>query len=91
MSDMGGDLSYVRDKVEDLMEMITEKEFYHGIEEVDANHEYFLEGVENLQKTVEEFRTKAADFQTTFKRNFKVTKIFKYLKIVKEVFLSSWR
>ena len=84
MSEMGGDLSYVRDKVEDLMEMITEKEFYHGIEEVDANHEYFLEGIENLQKTVEEFRTKAADFQTTFKRNFKVTKIFKYLKIVKE-------
>ena len=83
MSEMGGDLSYVRDKVEDLMEMITEKEFYHGIEEVDANHEY-LEGIENLQKTVEEFRTKAADFQTTFKRNFKVTKIFKYLKIVKE-------
>lgn len=44
MSDMGGDLSYVRDKVEDLMEMITEKEFYHGIEEVDANHEFFWRG-----------------------------------------------
>ena len=84
MSDMGDDISFVRDKVENLMEMITEKEFYHGIEEVEANHEYFLEGIENLQKTVEEFRTKAADFQTTFKRNFKVTKIFKYLKIVKE-------
>ena len=84
MSEMGDDLSYVRDKIDDLMEMITEKEFYHGIEEVDANHEYFLEGIENLQKTVEEFRTKATDFQTSFKRNFKVTKIFKYLKIVKE-------
>ena len=84
MYEMEEDLSSVRDKIDNLMEMLTEKEFYQGIEDVDANHEYFMEGIENLQKTVEEFRTKAADFQTTFKRNFKVTKIFKYLKIVKE-------
>ena len=50
---MGDDLSFVRDKIDDLMEIITEKESYHGIEEVDANHEYFLEGIENLQQTVE--------------------------------------
>ena len=84
MSEVKGDLSVVRDGINNLMEMITEKEFYKGIEDVQANYEYFVEGMENLQKTVEEFRTKAADFQTTFKRNFKVTKIFKYLKIVKE-------
>ena len=74
---MRDDLLFVRGTIDDLMEIITEKEFYHGIEEVDANHEYFMEGVENLQKTVEEFRTKAADFQTSFKQNFRVTKIFK--------------
>ena len=84
MSGMEDDLSSVRDKVEDLMELFTEKEFYQGIEDVDANHEYFMEGIENIQKTVEEFRTKAADFQTTFRKNFKITRIFKYLKIVKE-------
>ena len=84
MSGMKDDISVVRDGINNLMEMITEKEFYKGIEDVQANYEYFVEGMENLQKTVEEFRTKAADFQTTFKRNFKVTKIFKYLKIVKE-------
>ena len=43
-----------------------------------------MEGIENIQKTVEEFRSKAADFQTTFRKNFKITRIFKYLKIVKE-------
>ena len=84
MSEVKDELSVVRDGVNNLMEMITEKEFYKGIEDVQANYEYFIEGMENLRKTVKEFRTKAADFQTTFKRNFKVSKIFKYLKIVKE-------
>ena len=84
MSEVKDELSVVRDGINNLMEMITEKEFYKGIEDVQANYEYFIEGMENLRKTVKEFRTKAADFQTTFKRNFKVSKIFKYLKIVKE-------
>ena len=84
MSEIEDDLSALRNNIDDLLEIITEKEFYRGIEEVNANHEYFMEGVENLEKTIEEFRTEATAFQTSFKRNFKIKKIFNYLKIVKQ-------
>ena len=40
MSKIEDDLSALRDNIDDLLEIVTE------IEEVDANHEYFMEGVE---------------------------------------------
>ena len=83
MSEIRDEFSDVRDNVEVLMEIVTEQEFKRGIEEVESNHEYFLEGVENLEKTIEEFKPQAVLFQTAFKRNFRIKKLFNYLKIVK--------
>ena len=40
MSKIEDDLSALRDNIDDLLEIVTE------IEEVDPNHEYFMEGVE---------------------------------------------
>ena len=83
MSEIRDEFSDVRDNVEVLMEIVTEQEFKRGIEEVESNHEYFLKGVENLEKTIEEFKPQAVLFQTAFKRNFRIKKLFNYLKIVK--------
>ena len=83
MSEIRDDLTDVRDNVEVLIEIVTEQEFKRGIEEVESNHEYFLKGVENLEKTIEEFKPQAVLFQTAFKRNFRIKKLFNYLKIVK--------
>ena len=83
MSEIRDEFSDVRDNVEVLMEIVTEQEFKRGIEEVESNHEYFLEGIENLEKTIEEFKPQAVLFQTAFKRNFRIKKLFNYLKIVK--------
>ena len=83
MSEIRDEFSDVRDNVEVLMEIVTEQEFKRGIEEVESNHEYFLKGVENLEKTIEEFKPQAVSFQTAFKTNFKIKKLFNYLKIVK--------
>ena len=43
-----------------------------------------MEGIDNLQRTVDDFKPEAWNFQATFKKNFNTKKLFKYLKIVKE-------
>ena len=47
-------------------------------------HQYFMEGLHNLEETYESFKLQEASFQISFNKHFKVEKIHKYLKIIQQ-------
>ena len=82
MTNMGGELSCLRGDMKIVLELISDKEFYEGIETIDAYHKYyFINGPNNLEMTNESFKTVEASFQISFNKHFKVEKIFKFLKL----------
>ena len=81
MAKIGGELSALRSDLEDVLMLICDREFYEGIETINAHHRYFFEGLENLEITNESFKTVEASFQISFNMHFRVRKIFKFLKI----------
>ena len=82
MTNMGGELSCLRGDMKIVLELISDKEFYEGIETIDAHHKYyFITGPNNLEMTNESFKTVEASFQINFNKHFKVQKIFKFLKL----------
>ena len=82
MTNMGGELSCLRGDMKIVLELISDKEFYEGIETIDAHHKYyFITGPNNLEMTNESFKTVEASFQISFNKHFKVQKIFKFLKL----------
>ena len=82
MTKMGGELSCLRGDMKIVLELISDKEFYEGIETIDAHHKYyFITGPNNLEMTNESFKTVEASFQISFNKHFKVQKIFKFLKL----------
>ena len=82
MTKMGGELSCLRGDMKIVLELISDKEFYEGIETIDAHHRYyFINGPNNLEMTNESFKTVEASFQISFNKHFKVQKIFKFLKL----------
>ena len=82
MTKMGGELSCLRGDMKIVLELISDKEFYEGIETIDAHHKYyFINGPNNLEMTNESFKTVEASFQISFNKHFKVQKIFKFLKL----------
>ena len=80
MNNMGGELSSLRGDMKIVLELISDKEFYEGIETIDAHHRYYMDGLDNLEMTNESFKTVEVSFQTSFNKHFKVQKIFNFLK-----------
>ena len=81
MTKMGLELSSLRGDMEVVLKLISDKEFYEGIENIDAHHQFFMDGLNDLERTSESFKTVEASFQISFNRQFKVQKIFSFLKI----------
>ena len=82
MTKMGGELSSLRSDLKVVMRLLSDKEFYKGIEIIDAYHKnYFMEGLNDLENTNESFKTVEASFQISFNKHFRVQKIFQFLKI----------
>ena len=74
-------LSVLRTDMEEVLKLISDKEFYEGIETIDAHHKfYFINGLNDLEITNESFKTVEASFQINFNKHFRVQKIFKFLK-----------
>ena len=84
ISTIGTEINSLRRDVENVLELISDKEFYKGIREVDAHYEFYSEGVNNLEVTNEDFKAVATKFQINFKKNFVISKIFKFLKIIQQ-------
>ena len=81
MAKIGGELSALRTDMEDVLKLISDKEFYEGIESIDAHHKYyFINGLNDLEITNESFKTVEASFQISFNKHFRVQKIFNFLK-----------
>ena len=78
-----GDINSLRGDVADMLEVITDKEFFDHIREVDAHYAFYTES-EDIEATNEDFKAVATQFQINFKKNFVVSKIFKFLKIVQQ-------
>ena len=80
MANIRGEVSALRIDVGDMLRLMSDREFYEGIETIDAHHQFYMEGLHNLEDTNESFRTVEASFQITFNKHFRVEKIFKFLK-----------
>ena len=81
MSKMGGELSSLRVDMK-VLELISDKEFYEGIEIIDTHHKYyFMDGLNDLENTSDSFKAVEASFQMSFNKHFRVQKIFTLLKI----------
>lgn len=78
MAKIRGELSGLRNDMEDVLKLISDKEFYEGIETIDAYHRYYMDGLNDLETTNENFD--AFNFQISFNKHFRVEKIFKFLK-----------
>ena len=49
MAKIGGELSLLRTDMEEVLKLISDKEFYEGIETIDAHHKfYFINGLNDL-------------------------------------------
>ena len=83
-SKLGPEITTLRRDVETVLELISDKEFYEGIREVDAHYEFYSEGADDLEVTNENFKAVATQFQISFKKNFVISKIFKFMKIVQQ-------
>ena len=81
MTKMGSELSSLRGDLKDVIKLISDKEFYEGIENIDAHHKFFMDGLNDLERTNESFKTVEASFQISFNKQFQVQKIFSFLKI----------
>ena len=81
MANIVGELSALRTDMEDVLKLISDKEFYEGIETIDAHHRFYMDGLNDLEVTNESFKTVEASFQISFNKHFRVQKIFKFLKI----------
>ena len=82
MTKMGDELSSLRSDLKVVMRLLSDKEFYKGIEIIDAYHKnYFMEGLNDLENTNESFKTVEASFKNSFNKHFRVQKIFQFLKI----------
>ena len=81
MTKMGSELSSLRGDLNVVLKLISDKEFYEGIENIDAHHQFFMDGLNDLERTNESFKTVEASFQISFNKHFRVKKIFKFLKI----------
>ena len=82
MAKIGGELSVLRTDMEEVLKLISDREFYEGIETIDAHHKfYFINGLNDLEITNESFKTVEASFQINFNKHFRVQKIFKFLKL----------
>ena len=80
MAKIRGELSGLRNDMEDVLKLISDREFYEGIEIIDAHHRYFMDGLNDLEITSESFKTVEASFQISFNKHFRVQKIFNFLK-----------
>ena len=80
MTNIRSEVSALRIDVGDMLKLMSDREFYEGIETIDAHHQFYMEGLHNLEDTNESFRTVEASFQITFNKHFRVEKIFKFLK-----------
>ena len=80
MTNIRGEVSALRIDVGEMLKLMSDREFYEGIETIDAHHQFYMEGLHNLEETNESFRTVEASFQITFNKHFRVEKIFKFLK-----------
>ena len=81
MANIVGELSALRTDMEDVLKLISDKEFYEGIETIDAHHRFYMDGLNDLEVTNESFKTVEASFQNSFNKHFRVQKIFQFLKI----------
>ena len=81
MAKIGGELPALRTDMEEVLKLISDKEFYEGIEIIDAHHRFFMDGRNDLENTSESFKSVEASFQISFNQHFRVQKIFKFLKI----------
>ena len=84
MSEIHGKLSTLDGKAGDVLRLICDREFFEHIDNIDAHHQYFMEGLHNLEDTYESFKLQEASFQISFNKHFKVEKIHKYLKIIQQ-------
>ena len=81
MSEIHGELLALRSEMENMLELISHREFYKGIDIIDAHHSVFMEGLDNLERTNERFQTVEVTFRASFKKHFQVEKIISFLKI----------
>ena len=81
MAEIRDDLSALRSDMKDVLKLIYHREFYEGIDTIDAYHSVFMEGLDNLERTNESFQNVEVTFRASFKKHFQVEKIFNFLKI----------
>ena len=84
MGDMKTELSDLRGDIGPVLQLISDKEFYDGIATIDAHHEFYTENPEDLEGTNDDFEAVATSFQISFKKNFRVSKIFHFLKMIQK-------
>ena len=84
MGDIQSELSDLRGDIGDVLKLISDKEFYDGIATIDAHHEFYTENPEDLEGANEDFEAVATSFQISFKKNFRVSKIFHFLKMIQK-------
>ena len=53
MAKIRGELSGLRNDMEDVLKLISDREFYEGIETIDAYHRYYMDGLNDLETTNE--------------------------------------
>ena len=69
MKELKPELKSLRAEVSEVVEIICESQFNSGMAKVDALHDYFIEGADDLDNTIAEFTHNAAAFQIEFKIN----------------------
>ena len=84
MGDMKTELSDLRGDIGPVLQLISDKEFYDGIATIDAHHDFYTENPEDLDGTNQDFEAVATSFQISFKKNFRVSKIFHFLKMIQK-------
>ena len=84
ISKIGPKITSLRRDVENVLELISDKEFYEGIQEVDVHYKFYSKGADDLEDTNENFKAVATQFQINFKKNFVISKIFKFVKIIQQ-------
>ena len=82
MKNVSSEIKFIREDVLQVMNIICDSKFNDGMEDVNAQFEYFLERADDLKKCCDTFHSVAAAVQIAYKKNFSVSKLFKFLKII---------
>ena len=84
MGDITPELLDLRSDMQDLLKLVSDREFYEGIENIEAYHKFYTDNCQDFETTNEDFKDVATKFQISFNKSFRVPKIFHYLKLIRK-------